>query len=71
MVQFLVAYNQGALITGESAGEWILVDAKDKSDALSKVLDIPVPGLPRSTVLDESPFIYIVEIKPEDRTDLQ
>lgn len=71
MAQFMIAYNPHIDITGEKAGGWILVEAEDKSDALNKALDIPVPGFPQKTILDESDFIYIIEVRPDDKIEMR
>ena len=70
MTQFLIAYNPRKEKEGFS-GEWKLVDALDKYDAIQKVLDIPVPGHPRGYVLENSPFMYLIEIRPEHKVDLK
>ena len=72
MKQFLVAYNPRKMIAGRTSGDWEIVEALNKYDAINTLLNMPLPGYPStSSMFDQSDYIYVLEVKPGDRTDLK
>lgn len=65
MAQFIIAYNPRNMTAGRISGDWELLEAEDKYDALDKVLNMPVSGFPTSSILDQSQYIYILKVNPE------
>jgi hypothetical protein len=68
MTQFIIAYNPRKN-ADRISGDWELVEAGDKFEALDKLLNMP-NGQPFN-IFDQSDYIYILEVKPEDKTDLK
>ena len=72
MKQFLIAYNPREMIAGRTSGDWQLVEAIDKYDAINTLLNMPLPGLPSTfNIFEQSDYIYVLEVKPEDKTELK